>query len=102
MMKKIAFVLYTNQFMQVSYLNGLPTTKDLENALREELKGDYDITFHWEEALKEKSVDALVIPTPFPPVLNKEKIPEIKIPTILFLEKRVGEIKEELDNYFKN
>lgn len=101
-MKKIAFVLYTNQLMSVSYLGGLPTTTSLENSLREALEEHYEITFHWEQVLKEKDLDALVVPDPFPPVLNTEKIPEIKIPAILFLDKKTAKIKEELDRYFMN
>lgn len=99
-MKKIAFVFYTNQLMNVSYLGGLPTTTSLENDLREALAEHYKITFQWEQALKEKDLDAIVIPDPFPPVLNTDKIPEIKIPAILFLDKKIAKIKDELDRYF--
>lgn len=101
-MKKIAFVLYTNQLLNVSYLGGLPTTKTLENTLKDTLSDHYDITFNWEKAVKERTVDALVIPKPFPPVLNEEGIPEIKIPAILFLDKQIKEIGEELDKYFND
>lgn len=51
-MKKIAFVLYTNQGFGVSYLKGLPMTRALEKDLKDALKETYSVAFNWEEALK--------------------------------------------------
>lgn len=101
-MKKIAFVLYTNQLLSASYLGGFPTTKPLEKDLKKVLEDEYEITFHWEAAVKNRTVDAIVIPDPFPPVLNEEKLPEIKVPANLFLNKEVQKIKNMIDSYFNN
>lgn len=100
-MKKIAFVLYTNQLLSISYLGGLPTTKPLEIALHQALD-QYDITFDWETALKNKSVDAIIVPKPFPPILNETTIPEIPILAQLFLTKDIENIQKAIDGYFSN
>lgn len=100
-MKKIAFVLYTYQMLSITYVNGLPTTKKLEEALRKILENEYEVTFEWEEAAKDKTVDALVIPRRFPPILNDNHLPEIKIPGSYFYLNDVEKIKEEIDAYFE-
>lgn len=99
-MKKIAFVLYTNQLLSITYLGGLPNTSKLEKELYEHLDRDYSITFDWEQALTDKSIDALVIPDPFPPIKNEENIPEIRVPAKLFLTKNSDEIKKIIDKFY--
>ncbi|MHC5269781.1 hypothetical protein ACYSNO_11500 [Enterococcus sp. LJL98] len=99
-MKKIAFVLYTYQLLSVMYVNGLPTTKPLEKALKQALGKTYEVTFHWEAAAKEQTVDAFIVPDRFPPILNEHQIPEIRLPSILFLTKEVDQIKTMIDTYF--
>jgi hypothetical protein len=45
-MKKITFVLYTNQLLSIIYLTGLPTTKTLEKDLKKVFEKEYELTFH--------------------------------------------------------
>ncbi|MDH6364900.1 hypothetical protein M2139_001901 [Enterococcus sp. PF1-24] len=100
MMKKIAFVLYGKQLVSVTYIGGLPYTKDLEKKLQAALADTYEVTFKWEEALKNQTVDALIIPEPFMPILNEGNIPEIKVPAHLLLDKQVVEVKRIIDEFF--
>ncbi|WP_321387767.1 hypothetical protein [uncultured Enterococcus sp.] len=100
-MKKIAFVLYAKQLLSITYLGGLPNTSALEKELHEALDDTYEITFKWEEAVENRAVDALIIPDPFPPMVNDENILEIKIPAQLLLNKKIAEVKEIIDGYFK-
>ena len=99
-MKKIAFVLYTNQGVGVSYLKGLPMTRALEKDLKDALKETYSVTFNWEEALKSNTLDAIILPQSFLPIPNETNVPEIKIPAILLLNNEVDKIKAILDTYF--
>lgn len=101
-MKKIAFVLYTYQLLSIAYLGGLPLHGSLKDALHEALDDQYDITFDWETALKNKSVDAIIVPKPFPPILNETTIPEIPVSANLFFTKDIASIKKTIDHYFND
>ena len=57
------------------------------------------MTFDWEEAIK-SNFDALIIPDTFPPIVNENEIPEIKIPTAMLIEKESDKIKRIIDNFF--
>lgn len=99
-MKKIAFVLYANQLLSITYLGGLPNTSELEKELKNVFDHDYLVTFDWEQGLKDHSIDALIIPEPFPPVKNDEKVAEIHVPANLFLTKNTAAIKQIIDNFY--
>ena len=101
-MNKISFVLYAKQMMSLTYLGGLPSkrTKELETSLTQLLSDTYDVNFKWEEAIKEHTADALVLPDPFPPILNESQTPVIKIPATLFIQGNTKEIKQHIDDYF--
>jgi len=102
--RKIAFVLYTNQPFGVSYLGGIPGKKIsiLEKKLLESLGDKWDVTFEWEKSKKEGHLDALIIPDPFPPVLNEEKVFEVRVPAILFYEMNIDEIAKIIEKELSN
>ncbi|WP_086349522.1 hypothetical protein [Candidatus Enterococcus clewellii] len=79
----------------------MPNKKKLEETIYKALEKDYLVTFKW-EAAKELGVEALIIPKPFYPIFNKDKIEEINVPATLFINENVEEIKQLIDDHFKN
>jgi hypothetical protein len=68
----------------------------LEKDLKKVFEKEYELTFHWEEAARNKQVDVLVITDSFPKVINDTKMPGLKLPANLFLNQEV----QQLDNFF--
>ena len=101
-MKSISFVLYANQLLSITYIGGLmgPKQKQLEDKLKDTFESDYEVNFSWEESIKGQSVDALIVPEPFPPIENKSSISIIKVPAQYFYLDKMQDIKNIVDNFF--
>lgn len=100
MKKKICFVLSVSTgiigYGSLFSTGWFKNNDDLKNYFSK----DYDVSLNY---YKDKdAVDYLVVPDPFFPFDNENKLPVIKVPARLFMTKDFNEIQKYIEFYFVN
>ncbi|MFR3684658.1 hypothetical protein [Enterococcus avium] len=98
-MKKICFVLIVSTGLTYTSIFPAPAVLNNED-LKRYFSTYYDVSINY---IRDKdSVDYLVVPDPFIPFENENKLPIIKVPALLFMTNDFEGIKNSIDSYFKN
>ena len=98
-MSKICFMLTSNSGVGTTSIFATHGKQNIDDLLAY-FSDYYNVTANYPK--DKDSIDILVIPDPFGAFINEHNLPVIKVPTILFLDKKFEEIKVYIDNYFLN